>query len=211
MATIRKRILRAAFGTPRGPAGRLGGALMARSNAEQERRAVELAAPGPGARVLAVGHGPGVGLAHLAEAVAPGGRVVGVDPSASMRAMAARRCAGPLAEGVLELRDGDAEHTGCEDAAVDAAISVNNVMMWDRPAGFAELFRVLRPGARLVIIVHRHVLDTSPEELGEEAETAGFTDVEIATRERRRNGPAIELLATRPADGDSSSAGPARL
>jgi arsenite methyltransferase len=198
MATIRKRLLRTAFGTPRGFAGRLGGAVMARSNAEQELRAVELAAPEPGDRVLALGHGPGVGLGPLVSAVSPGGRVVGVDPSASMRAMAARRCAGSLAEGGLELRDGGAEHTGCADSSVDAAISVNNVMMWDRPAGFAELLRVLRPGGRLVIIVHRHVLRISPGELGEELEAAGFQDVEITTRERRRNSPAIELLTRRP-------------
>ena len=163
---------------------------MARSNAEQELRAVELAAPRPGDQVLALGHGPGVGLGPLVSAVSPGGRVVGVDPSASMRAMAARRCADSLTEGGLELRDGSAEHTGCADSSVDAAISVNNVMMWDRPAGFAEVFRVLRPGGRLVIIVHRHVLPVSPDELGEELEAAGFPHVEITTRERRRNSPA---------------------
>lgn len=199
MGTMRKRVLRAAFGVPRGVAGRLGGVVMARSNADQERRAVALAAPEPGATVVAVGHGPGVGLAPLAEAVAPGGRVIGVDPSASMRAMASRRCADLLAEGVLELREGDAEHTGCPDACADAVISVNNVMLWDLPAGLAEVFRVLRPGGRLVVLVHRHVLEVSPGELAKEAEAAGLVDVELATRERRRAGAAIELLARRPA------------
>lgn len=198
MATMRKRILRSAFGRPRGVAGRLGGLLMAWSNADQERRAVDLAAPEPGMTVLAIGHGPGVGLAPLAEAVTPGGRVVGVDPSARMRAMAARRCAGLIAEGVLELAGGDAEHTGLPDGSADAVVSVNNVMLWDLAAGLAEVVRVLRPGGRLVVIVHRHVLEISPEELAKEAETAGFTDVELTTRERRR-GPAIELLARRPA------------
>jgi arsenite methyltransferase len=198
MGTMRKRVLRAAFGRPSGLAGRLGGAVMARGNAEQERRAAELASPGPGATVVAVGHGPGVGLVPLAEAVSPGGRVVGVDPSASMRAAAARRCAGLLREGTLELRDGGAEHTGCPDASADAVVSVNNVMLWDRAAGLAEVFRVLRPGGRLVIIVHRHVLEVSPEELGEEVEAAGFEEVEVTTRDRRRYGPAIELLALRP-------------
>jgi arsenite methyltransferase len=199
MGTMRKRVLRAAFGVPRGVAGRLGGAVMARSNADQERRAVALAAPESGATVVAIGPGPGVGLAPLAETVAPGGRVIGVDPSASMRAMASRRCADLLAEGVLELRDGDAEHTGCPDASADAVISVNNVMLWDLPAGLAEVFRVLRPGGRLVVLVHRHVLEVSPEELAKEAEAAGLVDVEVATRERRRGGTAIELLARRPA------------
>jgi arsenite methyltransferase len=199
MATMKKRVLRATFGVPRGLAGRLGGAAMARMNVEQEHRAVELAAPEPGMTVLAVGPGPGVGLPPLARAVAPGGRVVGVDPSASMRAMATARCAGLLAEGVLELRDGDAEHTGCDDASVDAVISVNNVMLWDLPTGLAEVLRVLRPGGRLVVVVHRHVLEITPEDLAKETETAGFTGVDLTTRERHRRGPAVELLAHRPA------------
>jgi arsenite methyltransferase len=145
MAAMGMRILDAAFGHPRGLAGRLGGGVMARGNTEQERWAVQAAEVAAGAQVVVVGHGPGVGLQLVGSAVAPGGRIIGVDPSATMRDMAASRCASLLAEGSLELRDGGAERTGCADASMDAAISVNNVMLWDRRAGFCELFRVLRP------------------------------------------------------------------
>ncbi|MDP9398829.1 MAG: class I SAM-dependent methyltransferase [Actinomycetota bacterium] len=96
------------------------------------------------------------------------------------------------------MREGSAEHTGCPPASVDAVLSVNNVMLWDRQAGFAELARVLRPGGRLVVTVHRHVLDVAPEQLAYDAAAAGFDDVRTSLRPRKRNSPAVELLARRP-------------
>lgn len=199
MASIFLRALDAAFGHPRGVAGRLGGNLMARGNAEQEQWAVQRADLRLGNHVLVVGHGPGVGLALAATAVGTSGRVIGVDPSATMREMATARCATEIAAGQVEVREGGAENTGCGDRSMDVAISVNNVMLWERPAGFAELHRVLRPGGRLVITVHRHVLGVSPEQLRTDASTAGFTNINLSTRPRRFNSPAIELTAERAA------------
>lgn len=107
------------FGRPRGVLGRLGAVVMVHANAEQETWAVRQAAPSRGMTVLVVGHGPGVGLAHAATAVGPGGRVVSVDPSPLMRQLAARRCAAHISAGVVDLRDGTASSTGCTDASVD--------------------------------------------------------------------------------------------
>lgn len=198
MPNLIMRVLDPMFGHPRGRAGRLGGALMVRSNAEQEVWAVEQAQLRDGASVLIVGPGPGLGLAAAADAVGPAGHVIGVDPSATMREMASARCAEHIRAGRVEIRDGGAENTGCTDSSMDAAISVNNVMLWDCPAGFTELFRVLRPGGRLVLSVHRHVLDVDPEQLVEDARTAGFTDVSMSLRDRRLNSPAVDILARRP-------------
>ncbi|MDQ4038931.1 MAG: methyltransferase domain-containing protein [Actinomycetota bacterium] len=190
------RLLDAGFGHPRGILGRVGGVLMAYGNSEQERWAVEQAHLVPGQRVLVVGHGPGLGLRLAATAVSPGGLVVGVDPSSVMRQMATARCAAAVAAGVVQLREGTAEDTGCADASMDAVISVNNVMLWDRRAGFDELVRVLRPGARMVLTVHRPVLDVAPETLAQEASDAGLVDVAVGERQRQ-HGVKVELLARR--------------
>ncbi|WP_165827620.1 class I SAM-dependent methyltransferase [Mycolicibacterium sp. GF69] len=171
---------------------------MTGSNAEQERWVVDHAELRDGADVLVVGHGPGLGIEEAAAATAPTGHVVGVDPSATMRDMAAARCAALIRDGRVEVRDGTAEATGCPHGTVDVVISVNNVMLWGRPAGFAEFFRVLRPGGRLVLSVHRHVLDIDPVQLVDDAQTAGFTDVKLSVRARRFNSPAVELIACRP-------------
>jgi arsenite methyltransferase len=198
VANLLMRVLDPAFGHPRGLAGRLGGRLMARANAEQERWIVEQAQLRPGARVLIVGHGPGVGLAAAAAAVAPDGHVSGVDPSAAMRDMASATCASHVRAGLVEIRDGSAEDTGCTDNSVDVAFSVNNVMLWDRSAGFTELFRVLRPGGQLILSVHRHVLDVDPDQLVDDAYGSGFVEVTLSLRDRRRNSPAVEIVAHRP-------------
>ncbi len=199
MAKLMMRVFDQGFGHPSGLVGRLGGALMAKVNAEQETRAVEQAGLGSGDTLVVVGHGPGVGLRLAAEAVTPKGHVLGVDPSAAMREMAVSRCEEEIARELVEIRDGTAEQTGCADASADAVISVNNVMLWERPRGFAELFRVLRPGGRVVISVHRHVLDVEPEELRKDAVQAGFDRVDLTLRPRKFNSPAIELVAHRPA------------
>ena len=190
-------ILEQAFGHPRGVLGRFGGIVMARGNAEQERRTVEQAGIEPGQRVLVIGPGPGVGLQLAAAAVVPDGHVIGVEPSEQMRGMAQARCATEIIDRVVALRAGGAEDTGCADGSIDVALSVNNVMMWDRPRGFAELHRVLRPGGRLLISVHRHVLGVSADDLRKDAVAAGFERVEVDLRHRRFNSPAVELTARR--------------
>jgi len=75
------RVLDARFGHPHGLLGRVGGALMAVGNGEQERWAVERARLGPGQRVLEVGPGPGLGLRLAAAEVGARGYVWGVDPA----------------------------------------------------------------------------------------------------------------------------------
>ncbi|MBP2371288.1 class I SAM-dependent methyltransferase [Pseudonocardia parietis] len=171
---------------------------MAWGNRRQERWAVDRAKLRPDHQVIVVGCGPGVGLALAAGLIVPSGFVRGVDPSATMRAMATRRCAGPIAMGALEIGDGTAERTGCADQSMDVAISVNNVMLWDQSLGFAELFRVLRPGGLLVLTVHRHVLAEPAHSLRVRSAEVGFVDVALTECPRRGTSPAVELTAHRP-------------
>lgn len=138
---------------PTGWLGRLGGRLMALMNARQQREVLAMLGDVRGADVLEVGHGPGVLLGLLARAGAA--RVVGVDPSKEMRYLATRAHARRIVAGQVRISAGGADATGLPDAAVDVAVSVNNVAIWpDLEAGVAELRRVVRPGGRVMISWH---------------------------------------------------------
>jgi protein-L-isoaspartate O-methyltransferase len=73
-----------------GAAARLVGPVMARMNRDMERAAIEELAPAPDDSVLAIGIGPGVGIAALVPHL-PDGVIGGVDPSGAMVAQARRR------------------------------------------------------------------------------------------------------------------------
>ena len=60
--SVMKRTLMRMFGRPRGALGRLGGVIMARSNAAIARSVISLLDVHPGDQVLEVGFGPGVGI-----------------------------------------------------------------------------------------------------------------------------------------------------
>jgi arsenite methyltransferase len=192
------QMLDRAFGHPRGLLGRLGGALMAHGNAATERHMVSVAKPGEEETVLVLGPGPGVGLRAAGEQA---GLVIGVDPSAEMLARCHERCAELIEAGAVQLREGSAERTGQDDASVDVVLTVNNVQLWeDRAAGFAELFRVLRPGGRLVLSAHEKWLPVSRHALADELAAVGFTDLQTWTWEPPGVAAALaaQLRARRP-------------
>ena len=118
----------------------------------------------PGERILDLGCGPGFYCAELAEEVGPSGSVVGVDSSAAILELAARRCAGQAG---VELRPGEAASLPVEDATFDAALCVQVLeYVADPAAALAEMHRALRPGGRVVVwdvdwaTVSLHSLDT---------------------------------------------------
>ncbi|MGV9849114.1 methyltransferase domain-containing protein [Streptomyces sp. NPDC003442] len=124
---------------------------LAASDTGREYKARMLDALGlrAGLAVLDAGCGPGTDLPALAEAVAPGGTVIGVDRDQAMLDAAAPRAA---AHPCVELRRGDIHALPLDDAAVDRA-RTDRVLQWvDDPArALAEFHRVLRPGGRLVM------------------------------------------------------------
>ncbi len=107
-----------------------------------------------GETVADLGCGTGIECFIAARLVGPGGRVVGIDMLEPMLrraregAEAVRRT---LGYDNIELHRGELERLPLEDASVDAVISncVLNLTTHKRRV-FAEIFRVLRPGGRLV-------------------------------------------------------------
>jgi arsenite methyltransferase len=119
----------------------------------EQRAAIRAAlALQPGERVLDIGSGPGFLATEMAQEVGSGGRVVGIDPSESMLAIAERH-AGPGAAGPVEFKVGDALSLPLEPASFDAAVSTQVLeYVDDVPAALAEARRVLRPGGRLLVL-----------------------------------------------------------
>lgn len=137
-----------------GPGAGLVGRVMASMNAEAEAEAVERLAPEPGARVLVLGFGPGVGIELLAARLVDG-FVLGVDPSGVMVRMARRRNHAAIGTGRVQLERGVAERVPAAEASFDAVLAVNTLQLCEPIANTAaELARVLRPGGRFISLTH---------------------------------------------------------
>lgn len=122
------------------------------------REALRLVAPPPGSRVLDVACGPATLCIVAAQA---GHQVDGVDFSRSMIERGAERIA-KLGLSSIELRVADGQALPFADATFDAGFSMFGLMFFpDRAKGFAELRRVLRPGAR-ALVASWHPLDAVP-------------------------------------------------
>jgi len=105
----------------------------------------------PGAHVLDIGSGSGTDTLLAALQVGPTGRVYGLDLT---RAMLDRLVvhAGLLGLDTVEAVEGNAEEIPLPDHCVDVVISNGVInLVPDKPAVFAELHRLLRPGGRLQI------------------------------------------------------------
>lgn len=100
-----------------------------------------------GPRVLELGHGPG----HLMAALERGGwRAVGVDLSPQMGALARRRLvAGGMPARLARGRGQALPYTAGQFDSVIAAFPAPYIL---EPGAAGEIWRVLRPGGRLIIV-----------------------------------------------------------
>ena len=112
-------------------------------------RILDLLALTPGARVLDVGSGPGHQAFEMASLVGTSGRVDGIDPADTAIAIARHRCS---ELGNVNFQVGEAAKVPFPDSVFDAAMSSRTFeYVDDVPAALAEMFRVLKPGGRVLI------------------------------------------------------------
>jgi arsenite methyltransferase len=117
---------------------------------EELRRSLRASA---GESILDLGSGPGFLACELAQEVGASGRIVGVDISSDMNAIASKRVAAFGFGDRIEILEGDATALAFADATFDAAVSIQVIEYLAEPdAALHQLARVLRPGGRLVII-----------------------------------------------------------
>jgi demethylmenaquinone methyltransferase / 2-methoxy-6-polyprenyl-1,4-benzoquinol methylase len=116
------------------------------------RRVIKELALAPNARVLDVATGTGDLAIELAKAV-PAGKVIGLDPSPNMLAVATLKLAKLGLDARVALIEGDAQalpQASCEIDAATIAFGIRNVP--DRPRALRELARVVRPGGTIAVL-----------------------------------------------------------
>jgi arsenite methyltransferase len=129
-----------------------------------------------GETVLDLGSGGGLDVLLSARRVGPAGRAIGLDMTDDMLTLA-RRHATEAGVANAEFRRGRIEAIPLPEASVDVVISNCVIALSaDKPAVFAEIARVLRPGGRLGIT------DLIAADTLTDAERAAHADVEcVAT------------------------------
>jgi arsenite methyltransferase len=116
----------------------------------QRERVLDALALRPSERVVDLGCGPGLLALQMAERVGPAGEIQCIDASASMIALAQRRCA---ALSWVRQRSGDVAALPYLDGSFDAAVCTQVYeYVPDIDRALAELHRVLKPGGRAVIV-----------------------------------------------------------
>jgi len=110
-------------------------------------RAADLAAVGPGDRVLDVATGTGDLAIELSRRVVPGGEVVGTDFSDRMLELARAKAPG------IAFEQANALELPYDDRSFDAAtVGFGARNFSDLARGLSEMARVVRPGGRVVVL-----------------------------------------------------------
>ena len=151
-------------------------------SSEINEAVIDLVAPEPGERVVDIGAGMGPGTVLAARA---GASVIAVEPTPFMRIILSVRRWFLRSRDLVTVVDGAAEQIPAEDASVDAVWAVNTMHHWvDTEAAVVEIARVMRPGARVVLVDEDFADPAHPEferfGPGDDDEHHGFTMVDAS-------------------------------
>lgn len=175
-----------------------------------------------GETVLDLGSGGGIDVLLSARRIGPTGTAYGLDMTDEMLALA-RSNATQAGVTNVEFLKGDMEAVPLPDTTVDVVISncVINLST-DKPAVFAETYRVLRPGGRIGIsdvVADNHLTPADRAERGDhvgciagaltfteyrdQLAAAGFTDITITAAHQVTDGMHAAIVRATKATGRS--------
>jgi SAM-dependent methyltransferase len=167
---------------------------------------LEIVPPRPGEAVVDVATGPGTVARQAAARVGTSGRVVGVDISPAMLFIARQWPPEPRAADIQYV-ESSATKIPLDDEAFDIAYCQQGLQHMSDPAtALQEIYRVLKSGGRMGVAIWRQspfslfrqvvadmgfasdgaqpsTFGRDPEELSEALAQAGFTGVEVHTRQ----------------------------
>jgi len=173
---IRASLLAGQHGHPTGLIGRLLGEQMVRQHMPETIWTISLLDLKPEEQILEVGFGAGRAIELVATQVA-NGHVSGIDLSQEMVRAASRRNARAIKAGQVALSHGDVTTLPFADSQFDKVFSIQTLYFWpDPPRALAEIFRVLKPGAMLVVTLSTGTIDA--------AETTGLERYQLILEEQ---------------------------
>ena len=191
------------FGNPHGPLGIVAGRIMATraSNVERNIWIAGVLDPDPDARILEIGHGPGIAISEIWPQLTTG-HIIGLDVSELMSKSAQKRNRDGIDQGVVEFRTGDAQNLPPDLQELDVIYGVNVSMFWSDPrATISHLTRRLRPGGSITLAYMTPPTADRPaqsmaDELSAHFDATGLVRVKTETFDF--DPPAVAVTGRRP-------------
>jgi ubiquinone/menaquinone biosynthesis C-methylase UbiE len=182
---------------PRGLLGWIIAMIMSKETALDNKKAIELLQISKGDVVVDLGTGHGQSLKFILRLANPS-KVIGVDYSGTMLAIAKQKNRDHIIQGWVELIKAKTDCLPFKDASIDRALTVHTLYFWENAGDhFNEIARVLRPNG-VFVLAYRPANDAqvvakfpasiyhfrSINEVSKIARRAGFRELEtIYTKE----------------------------
>lgn len=139
------------FGKPSGVIGNIVGWAMRIKNKERSTWTIEKLNLNPSDVILEIGYGSGDTIYNIAKKLGSG-KIIGIDHSAVMFRMAARKNHEFIQQRKVEINMGTIENVPCRVYSFDIIFGSNVHMFWNDPKReLRNLFLLLKPGGKIVI------------------------------------------------------------